>query len=135
MLDADCSDATCHQMNLKITGSKAIPDGSYQFLQTDDPNISIVRYGDGINTLGYLTRNIGGGQSKLLPNLQQAQAFEHEGDAARTAGKVVVGALLVTALAALVVAAAAAQANANAKANQVTTNCTSVGPNTTCTSY
>jgi hypothetical protein len=135
MLDASCMDTICHQMTLKISGSKKIPNGNYQFLQTDDAHIIVVRNGEGTSTLGYLAKNNGGGQMKFFPDLQEAQAFEHEGDAARTAGKVVVGALLVTALAALVVGAAAAQASANARANRVTTNCTSVGTNTTCTSY
>lgn len=135
MLDAACMDATCHQLTLKISGSKTVPDGTYQFLQTDDPHIIIVHNGEGTSTLGYFAKNNGGGQMKFFPDLQEAQTFEHEGDAARTAGKVVVGALLVTALAALVVGAAAAQASANARANRVTTNCTSVGANTTCTSY
>ena len=130
MIDATCMDSGCHQLQLKITGSKAIPDGGYQFLQTDDPHIMMVRDFEGIRTLGYFAKNNGGGGLKFFPDLQQAQVYEHKGDTARTAGKVVVGVLLVAALVALVGAAAAADANAN----RVTTTCSSVGDSTTCTS-
>jgi hypothetical protein len=124
-------DASCHQLLLKISGSNAIPDGAYQFLQTDDPRIIMVRDGDGVRTLGYFAQNNGGGGFKYFSDLQQAQTFEHQGDAARTAGKVVVGAILVAALVALVGAAAAADANAN----RVTTRCSSGGNSTTCNTY
>jgi hypothetical protein len=123
-------DANCHQLSLKISGSKAIPDGAYQFLQTDDPQIIMVRDSNGERTLGYFVQNNGGGGLKYFSDLDQAQAYEHEGDTARTAGKVVVGVLLVAALVALVGVAAAADANAN----KVTTQCSTFGNSTTCTS-
>lgn len=91
MIDADCMDAGCQQISLKISGSKVIPDGGYQFLKTDDPHIIMVRDYEGTRTLGYFVQNNGGGKFQLFQDLQQAQAYEHQGDAARTAGKVVVG--------------------------------------------
>jgi hypothetical protein len=130
MLDATCMDAGCKQLSIKISGSKTVPDGTYQFLQTDDPHIIMVRDSEGARPLGYLARNNGGGVLKFFPELQDAQDYEHKGDAARTAGKVVGGALLVAALAALFVVAAAAAANAN----RVTTTCSTFGNTTTCTS-
>jgi hypothetical protein len=131
MIDADCMDAGCQQIALKITGSKAIPDGGYQFLKTSDPHIIMVRDYTGTETLGYFVQNNGGGAFQMFRDLQQAQAYEHQGDAGRTAGKVVVGVLLVAALVALVGVAAAADANAN----RVTTRCTSAINTTTCTTY
>jgi hypothetical protein len=135
-LDASCMESGCRQMLLRISGSKLIPDGAYQFLQTiDDPHVIIVRDGEGARTLGYFVQNNGGGAFKLFPNLQEAEAFEHQGDAARTAGKVagevVVGTLLVAAIGALVVGAAAV----DAQANSTTTSCSTRGNNTTCTTY
>ena len=130
LIDATCMDATCHQLQLKIIGSKTLPDGGYQFLQTDDPHILMVRDYDGERTLGYFAQNNGGGGLQFFPDLQQAQSYEHKGDAARTAGKIAVGVLLVAALVALAAGAAAADANAN----RVTTTCSSLGNSTTCTS-
>ena len=131
MIDATCMDTECHQLQLKIIGSKALPDGGYQFLQTDDPHILMVRDYEGSQTLGYFAKNNGGsGGLKFFPDLQQAQSYEHEGDAARTAGKIAVGVILVAALVALAAGAAAADANAN----RVTTTCSSAGDSTTCTS-
>jgi len=130
MIDATCMDGECHQLQLKISGSKTLPDGGYQFLQTDDPHILMVRDYEGTRTLGYFAKNNGGGGMKFFPDLQQAQSYEHKGDAARTAGKVAVGVLLLGALVALAAGAAAADANAN----RVTTTCSSFGDSTTCTS-
>jgi len=130
IIDATCMDTGCNQLQLKIIGSKAIPDGGYQFLKTDDPHILMVRDYEGARTLGYFARNNGGGGLKFFPDLQQAQSFEHQGDTARTAGKVAVGVLLVAALMALAAGAAAADANAN----RVTTTCSSFANSTTCTS-
>jgi hypothetical protein len=130
MIDATCMDTECHQVQLKITGSKALPDGGYQFLQTDDPHILMVRDYEGTRTLGYFAKNNGGGGLKFFADLQEAQSYEHEGDTARTVGKVAVGVLLVAALVALAAGAAASEANAN----RVTTTCSSFGNSTTCTS-
>ncbi len=134
-LDASCMESGCGQMLLRISGSKVIPDGAYQFLQTDDPRVVMVRDGQGTRTLGYFVQNNGGGTFKLFADLAQAEEFEHQGDAARTAGsvagKVAVGALLVTAVAALVVGAAAV----DAEANSTTTRCSSTANSTTCTTY
>jgi hypothetical protein len=130
MIDATCKDAECSDISLKITGSKLIPDGSYEFLKTDDPNIIMVREGDGTRTLGYLAKNKGGGGFQFYSDLQEAQAYEHKGDAARTAGKIALGVLL----AAAIVAVAAAAGAAAAHSDQVTTHCTTFGNNTTCTS-
>jgi hypothetical protein len=131
MLDAECMDSGCHQMSLKISGSTVVPDGAYQFLQTDDPRVIMVKDGEGTRSLGYFAQNDGGGAFKLFRDLAQAEQFEHQGDGERTAGKVVVGALLVTAIAALVVGAAAV----DAEADRTTTRCFFSGNNSTCTTY
>ena len=142
-IDAICLGQNCKNVRLQISGSKLLSDGSYQLLQTDDPKLMMVRDGEGTSTLGYLVTDAGGAQfftdqedaraggAQFFPDLQQAQAYEHRGDTARTVGKVVVGALLVGALVLLVGAAAAA----DARANTVTTRCSSVGSSTTCTTY
>jgi len=127
-IDAACLNSNCSNMYLKISGSKVVPDGSYQLLQTDDPKVVMVREDKGGRTLGYLAKNTGG--MRFFSDLQQAQAYEHQGDTARTVGKVVVGTLLIGALVVLVGAAAVA----DARANTVTTRCSSVGNSTTCTS-
>ena len=107
MLDAVCMDSDCKQMVLKVRGSNLVPNGSYQFLQTDDPQIKMVRESDGTRVLGYLAQNHGGGDYQFFPDLQQAEAYEHKGDAARTAGKVALGAVLVAGLLAVMALAAA----------------------------
>jgi len=142
-IDAICLGEGCRNVRLQISGSKILSDGSYQLLQTDDPKLMMVRDSEGDSTLGYLVTNTGGAQfftnqedvraggARFFPNLQQAQSYEHKGDTARAVGKVVVGVLLVGALVVLVGAAAAA----DARANTVTTRCSSVGSSTTCTTY
>jgi hypothetical protein len=141
-IDAICLNTSCSNVHLQITGSKVFADGAYQLLQTDDPKLMMVRDGEGTQTLGYLATNANGahfltdpqapsGGAQFFPDLQQAQAYEHKGDTARTVGKVVVGALLVTALVVLVGVAAASEA----QANTVTTRCSSAGSSTTCTGY
>jgi len=141
-IDAICLGGNCRNVRLQIRGSKILSDGSYQLLQTDDPKLMMVRDGEGELTLGYLVTT-GSGQfftdqegaraegAQFFPDLQHAQAYEHRGDTARTVGKVVVGVLLVGALVVLVGASAAA----DARANTVTTRCSSAGNSTTCTSY
>jgi len=129
-IDAICLNEKCSDVHLQISESKVFPDGAYQLLQTDDPMLIMVRDVEGTRTLGYLAKNHGGG-SQFFPDLQQAQAYEHKGDTARTIGKVVGGTLLVAALVVLAGAAAAA----DARANTVTTRCTSYRNSTTCTSY
>lgn len=131
MLDAQCMDSGCDQILLTISGSKTIPNGSYQLVKTDDPNIIAIRDKEGARILGYLARNNGGGKPQFFPDLDKARQFEHKGDAARTAGKIALGALLVAALAAIVVGTAAAEADAN----RTTTRCTTVGESTTCSTY
>lgn len=140
-IDAICLGGTCKDVRLTIRGSKVLPDGSYQLLQTDDPKLMMVRDSEGAVIIGYLVSSSGaqfftdqdsrGGGAKFFPDLQEAQAYEHKGDTARTVGKVIVGALLVGALVVLVGAAAAA----DAQADTVTTRCTSVGNSTTCRTY
>jgi hypothetical protein len=142
-IDAICLGENCKNVRLQISGSKILADGSYQLLQTDDPKLMMVRDGEGTSILGYLVTNTGGAQfftdqegagsggAEFFPDLQQAQAYEHKGDTARTVGKVVVGVLLVGALVVLVGAAAAA----DAQANTVTTRCYSAGNSTTCKTY
>jgi hypothetical protein len=123
-----CLNSSCSQMLLKSNGSGLYPDGSYQLIKTDDPNVMMIRDVEGAKVLGYVAKNHGG-EWKELPDLAQAQAYEHHGDTARTVGKVVVGVLLVGLLVAVVGAAAAADANVN----KVTTKCSTFGTTTTCT--
>jgi hypothetical protein len=142
-IDAICLGENCKDVRLQISGSKVLADGSYQLLQTDDPKLMMVRDSEGTAILGYLVTNTSGAQfftdqedarsggAQFFPDLQQAQAYEHKGDTARTVGKVVVGVLLVGALVVLVGAAAAA----DAQADTVTTRCSSVGNSTTCRTY
>ena len=126
--DATCIDNSCLNLILKVRNSAIYPDGTLRVLQTDDPNIFMVRDAEGTTILGYAAKDHGG-TWKFLPDLEQAQTFEHHGDTARTVGKVVLGVLLVAVLVAVLGAAAAADANANT----VTTRCTSFGDSTTCT--
>jgi hypothetical protein len=142
-IDAICLGQNCKDVRLQISGSKVLADGSYQLLQTDDPKLMMVRDSEGTSIIGYLVTNTSGAQfftdqedarsggAQFFPDLQQAQAYEHKGDTARTVGKVVVGVLLVGALVVLVGAAAAA----DAQADTVTTRCTSWGNSTTCRTY
>jgi hypothetical protein len=123
-----CLNAGCSQMLLKSHGSDVYPDGSFQLVKTDDPNVMMIRDVEGTRVLGFAAKNHGG-EWKVLPDLEQAQAFEHRGDTARTVGKIVVGVLVVGLLIAVVGAAAAA----DAKANTVTTKCSSFFNTTTCT--
>jgi hypothetical protein len=127
LMDLSCIDANCKNVNFLIRGSSTVPDGNYQLLQTDDPKLIMLRDSTGDRTLGYLADNKG---MKFFPTLQQAQDYEHKGDAARTAGKIALGVLLVGAL----VAVAAAAAASEAQSNSVTTTCSSFGNSTTCTS-
>lgn len=139
---AVCLGDGCKNVRLQISGSQLLSDGSYQLLQTDDPKLMMVRAGEGTSILGYLVTNTGGAQfftdqdarsggAQFFATLQQAQAYEHKGDTARTVGKVVLGVLLVGALVVLVGAAAAA----DAQADTVTTRCYSAGNSTTCKTY
>jgi hypothetical protein len=132
ILDATCINGNCSDLLIKISGSSKYPNGTtFQLLKTDDPNILMIRDADGTKVVGYVTRDHGG-TWKLLPDLEQAQAYEHQGDTARAVGKVALGALLVAALVVAIAGAGAAEARANA--NTVTTQCTSFGNSTTCTS-
>jgi len=127
LIDLTCLDAGCRTLSFLIRGSGTLPDSSYQLLQTDDPKIIMVRDSTGKKTLGYLSNN---SKIRFFPSLQQAQDYEHKGDAARTAGKIALGVLLIGAL----VAVAAAAGAAEAQSNSVTTTCSSLGNSTTCTS-
>jgi hypothetical protein len=128
LTDTTCMNANCSTALVKLRGSAALPDGSYLFLKTDDPNIVRMQDAQGDRPIGYAARNHGGAWS-ILPDLQQAQAYEHKGDTARTVGKVLL-LVLVVGLAVAVVGAAAA---ANVNANTVTTRCSSFVNSTTCT--
>jgi hypothetical protein len=142
--DAACvPHSGCSEMIIKAQGLEKLPDGTplpastFRLLKTDDPRIAMVRDAENTKILGYIARNHDG-TVRLFPDLEKAQAFEHQGDAARTAGKIVVGALLITAVLGLVVLGAAAGASA-ASSNQITTTCNSVGygfsSSTTCTTH
>ena len=126
---------TCTQFKVKITGTPEMPEGTYQFVPSDDPKIVVVKNEDGGQTLGYLSSNWSG-HGGYYNTLQEAQAHEHEGDAWRTAGKVVLYTLAVVAVIGLVgiVVLAAAEESAPPPQPTVTTTCSSFGYTTTCTS-
>lgn len=128
LLDATCSNANCSDMVIRVRHSPVYPDGTFQLLKTDDPNVLMLKDVEGASVLGYAAKDHGG-TWKLLPDLQQAREYEHKGDTARTVGKVALGVLLVGVLVAAVAAGAAAEANADT----VTTRCTSFANSTTCT--
>ena len=124
-----CLNSSCTEIVGTIRGSKSLPDGSYQIIQTDDPKISIVRDPEGTTTIGYLVDS-GPTDSKFFKTLDEAQSYEHRGDSLKLAGKIALGTLVVGAL----VVGAAAAAAADSRANTVTTTCSSIGNSTTCTS-
>ena len=128
--DMICMNAKCTDVTVQITKSSLLSDGSYQWLQTDDPKVIMVRDREGARILGYIATNHGG-VAQSFPDLTQAQEYEHKGDTARTVGKVALGALLVVGLVAVVGAAAAA----DAQSNKVTTRCVSGINSATCTTY
>ncbi|HYL58780.1 MAG TPA: hypothetical protein VEU51_07905 [Candidatus Acidoferrales bacterium] len=107
--DAICMDSACSNLLVRVKNS-AFPDGSLRLLQTDDPNIFMVKDAEGATILGYVAKDHGG-TWKLLPDLEQAQTYEHHGDTARTVGKVLLGVLVVGVIVAVQGAAAAAGAD------------------------
>lgn len=129
LFDGTCANADCSTVIVRVRHSPLYPDGTFQLLQTDDPNVLMLRDANGDKTVGYVARDHGG-TWKLLPDLQQARDYEHKGDTARKVGKILLGALLVGAL----IVALSAGAAAEARANTLTTTCTTLGKRTTCTS-
>lgn len=111
-----CLDSACSQMSAKSHGSKAYPEGSFQIVKTDGPDVMMIRDFQGANVVGFASRNHGG-EWKVFPDLEQAQEFEHQGDTAtkvvKTAGDVVLGVLMVGLLVAVVGAAALLNARAH----------------------
>jgi hypothetical protein len=85
MIDATCLDADCSQLRLAITGSKLIPDRSYEFIKTDDANITMVRDGEGARILGYLAKNDGAVDFSSTRTFNRLRPTNTK--AARTAGK------------------------------------------------
>ncbi len=135
MADVTCINRdgnACTQFKVKVIGIPAMPEGIYQFVQSDDPKIVVVKNEEGTQTLGYLSSNWHG-NGGYYKTLQEAQAHEHEGDAWRTAGKVVLYTLLIVAVVGLVALAVAAD-SAPPPQPTVTTTCSSFGYTTTCTS-
>jgi hypothetical protein len=128
--DLVCLNPKCTNATVQITRSSLLSDGTYQWLQTDDPKITMVRdrWGDGV--LGYIATNHGG-IPQSFPTLAEAQEYEHKGDTARAVAKVALGAVVVVGLAAAVGAATAA----DERANTVTTRCVSAINSATCTTY
>ena len=122
----------CTQFKVKIVGTPEIPEGTYQFVLSDDPKIMVLKNEDGTQTVGYLSSNWRG-QGGYYKTLQEAQAHEHEGDAWRTAGKVVLYTLLIVAVVG-VVALAASSESTQPPQPTVNTTCNSFGYTTTCTS-
>jgi hypothetical protein len=109
MADITCINrvgTACTQFKVKITGTPQIPEGTYQFVLSDDPKIMVVKNEDGTQTVGYLSSNWNG-HSGYYKTLQEAEAHEHEGDAWRTAGKVALYTLLIVAVVGIVAVAAA----------------------------
>ncbi len=115
VVEAKCINSKCATLLVKITrDGSASPAASLELVQTDDPNILMVRDQTGDRILGYMANNRG--TWKYLPDLAQAQAHEHKGDTLRTVGQVTLTALLVSALIVVIVAAAAVGAPPDAVA-------------------
>jgi hypothetical protein len=128
----------CIQFKVKIIGIQDFPEGIYQFVPSDDPKIWVVKNEEGTQTLGYLSSNWTG-HGGYYNTLQEAQAHEHEGDAWRTAGKVLLYTVLVAAVVGIVVMAAAAGSAPSSLGSApsslpTVTTCRSFGYTTTCTS-
>ncbi len=126
--DLICLNHNCTESTGQIKGSKSLPDGSYQFVQTDDPKIAVVRDVEGTRLIGY-TVSDGSVDSKFFETLDKAHSYEHKGDNVKLAGKII----LVTLLVGVIVVGAAALAASDANTNTVTTSCSSFGNSTTCT--
>lgn len=146
VITATCMNADCSAMTFEVNGGAsktiALPQGGYQLLQTSDPRLVQVNDITGREQLGYLAKNNGEDGAKFFPNLasdggykffpdaQGAEAYEHKGDAARLAGKIV----LYTLVGILLVGLIAVAVYADAQANTTTTTCTSNANSTTCKS-
>ena len=72
--DMLCLNVKCTNATVQITRSSILSDGTYQWLQTDDPKIVMVRDREGFRVLGYIATNHGG-VAQSFPDLPQAQAF------------------------------------------------------------
>ena len=108
-----CLDESCKQQEMKVIGMSQIPEGVYQTVNSDDPNIVIVKNQAGTQTLGYFAGNTGNHEWGYYHTLKQAQEHEHKGETLRKTGKVILIALAVTAVVAVFVLAAAAGAPAS----------------------
>jgi hypothetical protein len=135
-IDATCEpSSSCNSGVVKFQGPTQVPEGTYHLARSDDPKIGVLRDSENVKVVGFIAYNHDG-TVRFFPNLTDAQAFEHQGDGARTAGKILVGALLVTAIVGVVglmVVGAAAGAAAEERRNQVTTTCFNGYVSSTCT--
>ncbi len=86
--DLICLNHNCTESTGQIKGSKSLPDGSYQFVQTDDPKIAVVRDVEGTRLIGY-TVSDGSVDSKFFETLDKAHSYEHKGDNVKLAGKII----------------------------------------------
>jgi hypothetical protein len=119
-LDSSCVNAYCSQSIAKAHNftTIGIPDGTYQFAQTNDSKLILVRDANNTKTIGYIAQNYSGDVTRYFDNLKDAQDFEHGGDTARAVGhaagevtKDAVVLIIVGGLVVGVVALAAAAAN------------------------
>lgn len=96
-----CLSKDCSQMVAESHGNPNYPQGSYQIFKTEDPKVLVIRNSTGDQTIGYGALNAAD-EWKVFPDLQEANAYVHEGETARevanTAGQV----LLITLLIAIV---------------------------------
>ncbi len=142
---AACMVADCSSLRLQVHGTSKVvtlAPGGYQLLQTSDPRLVLVNDVTGRETIGYLGKNNGDNGNKFFPNLHddgaykffgsesEAVSYEHKGDGARLAGKIVLYTLAGVLILGLIVVAV----YADQQANTITTTCTSNANSATCKS-
>ncbi len=121
-----CMDADCQNLTGEIVGSPVIADGIYKVVRTDDTRVAWVQK-EGV-TVGYMVSRTGT-DSAFFKTLPEAQDYEHKGETIKLVGKII----LITLLVGIVVFVAAAGAAEASESNYTTTQCTTFGVTTTCT--
>jgi hypothetical protein len=132
VLTAACLTDTCSEFTVWIDQNPPV-----RIAQTSDPHIIVVKNSDASKVLGYIASDHSGKNLKGFPTLAEAEAYEHNGDNWRTAGKVAVGVAVGVGVLALIAGAAYAGARATEAQQQPTTvytTCTQMGNFTNCES-
>jgi hypothetical protein len=127
--DFTCMDPDCQNLTGQIVGSPVMADGTYQVIRTDDPRVAWIQQGG--DTVGYMVSRTGT-DSAFFKSLSEAQAYEHKGETIKLVGKIILITLLVGIVVFAVAAGAASASEANS--NVITTQCSTFGVTTTCTS-